>query len=53
MESKHVQVHLSIQLDLKKDDFEQKLVNPNQNASSRHACHKFATSLRKLAAILT
>jgi len=26
MESKHVQVHLSIQLDLKEDDFEQKLV---------------------------
>jgi len=25
--------------------------NPNQNASSRHACHKFATRLRKLAAI--
>jgi len=24
---------------------------PNQNASSHHACHKFATSLRKLAAI--
>ena len=26
-------------------------LSPNQNASSRHACHKFATSLRKLAAI--
>jgi len=25
--------------------------NPNQNASSRHACHKFATSLRKLPAM--